>query len=116
MDHPNAWGPEFNNVPFMDHHIGSTYTGFENNDVFSQPRRTGKKQLFADSPMSAGPSQPGPSSQQFYNHNTAYAMSSLKRKRDDSLEPVPSWLDDQNTPMVGDIPIPGPSYSMHNVL
>jgi len=130
MDHPNTWGTEFNSIPFMsdpsnmNHHIGSSYTSFENNDVFSQPRRSGKKQLFADSPMSAGPSQPGPSTQPFYNpsdHDPAYGMmSSLKRKRDDSLEPIPSWLDDQNThmsmPMLGDDSSPGPSYSKHHVL
>jgi hypothetical protein len=138
MDHSDEWGTEFNNTGFMtdsipmNHHIGSSYTGFENNDPSTQPRKSGKKELFAES-VPPGPSRAGPSSQPFYNEGqssqagSAYglqsrmSMSGLKRKREDSLE-IESWLDNQNPPnpisipMVHDDPSPGLSYSKHHFL
>ena len=128
LDSSSAWGTD----PFindsnqaMHYHPGSSY--FENNDPF--PRRAGKKQLFADNPTHAGPSQPGPSSQPFYNQTQpsepAYGlenrttMSGLKRKREESLEPMEPWLADQNPPnpmsILDDDPRPGLSYSKHLV-
>jgi hypothetical protein len=109
----NGWTVDFGSTA-MDHQMGSGYPVFNQ----PQPRRPRRKELFAESDDRKPAA--GPSTHPFYNQagpsESAYKMFGLKRKREESLEPIESWLSEQNSldPMPMPIHVlddePGPSY------
>ena len=125
LDQSDGWSEDFSNPLFMNNPITPSPPFENHNEPLSQMRRPRKKELFADSEVSMPPRSPvaGPSTRPFYLENQPSdtyptygleSMTGLKRKRANSIEPIQSWLSDQNPPNMIDLvheDSPGPSYS-----